>query len=203
MGHINMGHINMGHINMGHINMPATSIVLIGISLSITIIVAGFIQYASAFVNIVSPEKGEAVPAGSSLTVSGTSDDNAQTNCNIQIIVDDTRPYQDTIPVAPGDYSEWTFVVNPQYAEIEEGINTITSKATCDAPHEPFLKLDPLTRQYVKHYSINVTGVPSGIEGGVDSEEPFAFPAPEEDSGDETGDGGEDEESTSDESLFG
>ena len=122
------------------------------------------LPYASAFVNIVSPPKGEVVPAGSPLTVSGTSDDNAQTNCNIQIIVNDNRPYQNTIPVGPGDYSKWTFVVNPQYAEIEEGINTITSKALCDAPHEPFLVLDPLTRQYVKHYSINVTGVPSGAD---------------------------------------
>jgi hypothetical protein len=183
-----------------------SSIVLVGIALSITIIVAGFIQYASAFVNIVSPGKGEAVPAGSSLTVSGTSDDNAQTNCNIQIIVNDNRPYQDTIPVSPGDYSQWTFVINPQYAEIEEGINTITSKALCDAPNEPFLVLDPLTRQYVKHYGINVTGVPAGMGGGgVESEEPFVFPAPGEDSEEETGDGDgdEDEESTSDESLFG
>jgi hypothetical protein len=128
--------------------MTATSIALVGIAMSLTVIGIGFIQYANAFINIVSPERGEAVPAGSSLTVSGTSDDNAQTNCNIQIIVNDNRPYQDTIPVAPGDYSQWTFVVNPQYAEIEEGINTITSKATCDSPHETFQKLDPLTRQY-------------------------------------------------------
>ncbi|HKG29931.1 MAG TPA: hypothetical protein VKA91_01565 [Nitrososphaeraceae archaeon] len=138
------------------------------------------------------------------LIVAGTSDDTAQTNCNIQIIVNDKRPYQDTIPVGPGDYSKWTFVVNPQYAEIEEGINTITSKASCDTPHEPFLVLDPLTRQYVKHYSINVTGVPAGA--GVDSQEPFAFSAPGEESGaEEEGTGGEedeDEQSTSDESIF-
>ena len=166
----------------------------------------GLAQYASAFVNIVSPEKGEAVPAGSSLTVSGTSDDNAQFNCNIQIIVNGHHPYQDTIPVAPGDYSEWTFVVNPQYAEIEEGINKITSKATCDAAYESFLVLDPLTKQYVKHYSINVTGVSAAT--GLDSEEPFVFPAPGEDSGDGGGDETEgdaegDGESTSDDSLFG
>src|SRR5918996_336162 len=185
--------------------MPAASIVLIAIAMSLAIIGT---QYASAFVNIISPSKGEAVPAGSSLTISGTSDDSAQTNCNIQIIVNDNRPYQDTIPVAPGDFSEWTFVVNPQYAEIEEGINTITSKALCDAPHEPFLVLDPLTRQYVKHYGINVTGVPAGVQGGVDSEQPFVFPAPGEDSGN-GGDGGsvgeedEDEDSTSEDSLFG
>lgn len=110
----------------------AISMDLIAVLLSLTIMGATFFQYANAFVNIVSPERGEAVPAGSRLTVSGTSDDNRQFNCKIQIIVNDHRPYQDTIPVAPGDYSKWTFVIDPQYAEIEEGINTITSKATCD-----------------------------------------------------------------------
>jgi hypothetical protein len=182
---------------------PAATVVVIALMLSLTISTMGFFPYASAFVNIVSPSKGEAVPAGSPLTVSGTSDDTAQTNCNIQVIVNDNRPYQDTIPVGPGDYSKWTFVVNPQYAEIEEGINTITSKVSCDSPHEPFLILDPLTRQYVKHYSINVTGVPAGA--GVDSQEPFVFSAPGEDSADVAdGTGGKDkeEESTSDESIF-
>ena len=62
----------------------------IAILLSLIIIGAIFFQYASAFVNIVSPERGEAVPAGSSLTVSGTSDDNPKFNCKIQIIVNDT-----------------------------------------------------------------------------------------------------------------
>ena len=186
--------------------MVATSMVLIASLLYLTIIGSGIFQYASAFVNIVSPEKGAAVPAGSSLTILGTSDDNAQFNCNIQIIVDGHRPYQDTLPVAPGDYSRWTFVISPQYATIEEGINTITSKATCDAPYEPFLVLDPLTNQYVKHYSINVTGLPSGLQGGTaDSEEPFVFPAPNEEPGDEgvqEGEG-EDEDGGDEESLFG
>ena len=181
---------------------PEIAVIVISLLLILTISSTGLFQFASAFVNIISPSKGEAVPAGSSLTISGTSDDSAQTNCNIQIIVNDNRPYQDTIPVAPGDYSEWTFVVNPQYAEIEEGINTITSKASCDAPHEPVLKLDPLTRQYVKHYSINVTGVPAGVQGGVDSELPPVFPPTEEEDGFE-GEEDEDEDSTSEDSLFG
>jgi hypothetical protein len=181
-----------------------TVIVIITLVLSIATS-SGLLQFASAFVNIVSPSKGEPVPAGSSLEISGTSDDNAQFNCKIQVIVNDKHPYQETIPVGPGDYSKWVFIVTPQYAEIEEGINKITSKAICDAAHEPFLVLDPLTKQYVKHYSINVTGVPSGA--GLESEEPFVFPAPGEDSGD-GGDGIEgeedgDEESGSDGSLFG
>jgi hypothetical protein len=174
--------------------------------LFLTISSPGLIRYASAFVNIVSPSKGEAVPVDSSLTVSGTSDDNAQFNCKIMIIVNDKRPYQETMPVGPGDYSKWTFVVNPQYAEIEQGINTITSKASCDAPYESFLKLDPITKEYVKHYSVNVTGVPAGA--GVGSQEPFVVPAPGEDSGDggdgSSGDGnGNGDDSTSDDSLFG
>jgi hypothetical protein len=73
----------------------------------------GLFRYVSVFVHIVSPEKGEAVPVGSSLTVSGNSDDNPQFNCKVLIIVNDKRPYQETIPVRPGDYSKWTFVVTP------------------------------------------------------------------------------------------
>jgi hypothetical protein len=96
-------------------NMSPAATVVVVLMLSLTISSMGFFPFASAFVNIVSPSKGEAVPAGSTLTISGTSDDTAQTNYNVQIIVDDNRPYQDTIPVSPGDYSEWTFVVNPQY----------------------------------------------------------------------------------------
>ncbi|MDQ3839894.1 MAG: hypothetical protein M3297_11565 [Thermoproteota archaeon] len=180
---------------------PEITRIVISLLLTFTISSTGLFQFASAFVNIISPSKGEAVPAGSPLTVSGTSDDSVETNCNIQIIVNDHRPYQDTIPVAPGDYSEWTFVISPQYAEIEEGINTITSKASCDAPLEPVLKLDPLARQYVKYYGINVTGVPSGI--GVDSEEPAVVPAPEPNGGFEGEEEEEDEDSTSEDSLFG
>lgn len=115
--------------------------------------------------------------ARSSLTVSGTSDDNPQFNCKIQIIV----LIRIQFPSPLETIQNRTFVINPQYAEIEEGINTITSKASCDAPYETFLKLDPLNRQYVKSYSINVTGVPSGLGSGS---EPFVFRAPGEDSGD-------------------
>jgi len=171
-----------------------TALVIIALVFSIATS-TGILQLASAFVNIVSPSKGETVPAGSSLTVSGTSDDNAQFNCKIMVIVNDKRPYQETLPVGPGDYSKWTLVVNPKYAEIEEGINTITSKASCDAPYESFLKLDPITKEYVKHYSINVTGVPAGA--GVGSQEPLVVPAP----GENSGNGGDGETSSGD-SLF-
>jgi hypothetical protein len=165
----------------------------------------GLFRYVSVFVHIVSPEKGEAVPVGSSLTVSGNSDDNPQFNCKVLIIVNDKRPYQETIPVRPEDYSKWTFVVILQYTEIQEGINTITSKASCDSQYEPVLKLDPLTKEYVKYYGINATDMPSGSEPS--SREPFVFQVPSENSREEGGNetvGGESEDgkSTSDGSSF-
>jgi hypothetical protein len=170
-----------------NINSTTSLLLVIILLLSFSLASPGLFRYVSAFVHIVSPEKQEAVPAGSSLTVSGNSDDNPQFNCKVLIIVNDKRPYQETIPVRPGDYSKWTFVVTPQYTEIQEGINTITSKATCDSQYEPVLKLDPLTKEYVKYYGINVTGMPSGSELG--SQEPFVFQAPGENSREEGGDG--------------
>ena len=89
-----------------------TAIVIMALVLSLTAS-TGFIPFASAFVNIVSPSKGEPVPTGSSLEISGTSNDNAQTNCKTQVIVNDKRPYQETTPVGPGDYSKWVFIVTP------------------------------------------------------------------------------------------
>ena len=72
---------------------------------------SGLFQFVSAFIQITSPSKNEAVSVGSLLEVSGTSDDNTQFNCNIQVIVNDKRPYQDATPVAgPGDYSKWSFL---------------------------------------------------------------------------------------------
>jgi hypothetical protein len=71
---------------------PVTAgVVIVSLVLSIASS-TGLLQSANAFVNIVSPSKGEAVPAGSSLTVSGTSDNNTQFSCNIQILVNDHRP---------------------------------------------------------------------------------------------------------------
>jgi hypothetical protein len=49
------------------------------------------------------------------------------------------------------------------------------------------LKLDPLTKEYVKYYGINVTGMPSGSELG--SQKPFIYQAPGKNSREEGGDG--------------
>lgn len=174
------------------------------VGVAVSLIGITFFEAANAFVHITSPPKEEAVPAGSPLEISGNSDDTAQTNCKVLVIVDDKQPYQETTPTGPGglnDYSRWSFTISPQYAEIEEGLNKITAKATCDALYGPELKQDLLTKQFEKHYSINVTGIPSG-----NLALPFASPSGDigESEGVE-GEGGEsgDSEEIDEDSLFG
>jgi hypothetical protein len=188
-------------------NLASINAVLIVLIVSITTSSIGPFQAASACVQITSPSKNEAVPAGSTMEVSGTSDDNTQFNCNIQVMVNDKRPYQDATPVAgPGDYSKWSFTITPQYTEIEPGINKITSKATCDAPYEPFLVQDPITKQFVKFYSINVTGTSSSLDDFVPFPGSPSTSPEEQNGGDEANganDGGEgNEENPPDGKLF-
>jgi hypothetical protein len=181
------------------------------VGVAVSLIGITFFEAANAFVHITSPPKEEAVPAGSPLEISGNSDDTAQTNCKVLVIVDDKQPYQETTPTGPGglnDYSRWSFTISPQYAEIEEGLNKITAKATCDALYGPELKQDLLTKQFEKHYSINVTGMPGG-----NLAPPFASPSGDigesegaegegESEGGESGESGESGE-TDEDSLFG
>jgi hypothetical protein len=151
-----------------------TALLSIG-GIVISLIGITFFEAANAFIHITSPPKEEAVPAAAPLEISGDSSDTAESNCKILVVVDDKQPYQEATPTGPGgpnDYSTWSFTVSPPYAEIEEGLNKITAKASCDSLLSPELKQDLLTRQYEKHYSINVTGIPGG-----NLAPPFASPS--------------------------
>ena len=177
-----------------------TALLSIG-GIAISLVGITFFEAANAFIHITSLPKEEAVPAGAPLEISGDSSDTVQSNCNILVVVDNKQPYQEVTPTGPGgpnDYSTWSFTVTPPYAEIEEGLNKITAKASCDSPLSPELKQDLLTKQYEKHYSINVTGIPEG-----NLAPPFASPA--DDIGvSEGGDSeGGDSDSTDEDSLFG
>jgi hypothetical protein len=178
-----------------------TALLSIG-GIVISLIGITFFEAANAFIHITSPPKEEAVPAAAPLEISGDSSDTAESNCKILVVVDDKQPYQEATPTGPGgpnDYSTWSFTVSPPYAEIEEGLNKITAKASCDSLLSPELKQDLLTRQYEKHYSINVTGIPGGSLAP-----PFTSPSGDIGEG-EGGEGEESEESEEidEDSLFG
>jgi hypothetical protein len=110
-------------------------------------------QQTSLGVKITDPAKGQQVPIGKNLTLSGTSSYNATSTCGVFVIVDGVRPYQKTIPIGQAggnDYSKWKYTFTPAYAgTIREGINRITAKLLCQA--------NPTN--LTKFYSINVTGM--------------------------------------------
>jgi hypothetical protein len=110
-------------------------------------------------VRITSPIRDQQVPAGAVLTISGVSNDNATSDCHVNLNVNHIRPYQNTSaagPSGPNDYSNWTFSLTPKYTVIKQGLNEITAKFFCN----PNLNV-------ASFYSMNVTGIsPAEIQEG-------------------------------------
>src|ERR687887_539916 len=102
-------------------------------------------------VKITLPTKGQQVPIGKNLTISGSSLGNATSHCQVSVIGNGIRPYQNATAAGPGgatDYSKWNFVLTPKYTTIKEGPNNkITAKYTCS--NNP---------SAISYYSVNVTG---------------------------------------------
>jgi len=107
-------------------------------------------------IRITSPVRGQDVPVGKNLLVSGistTGNATASSNCHVSIIVNGIKPYQNASGIGPkgqNDYSKWTFLLIPKYTTIKQGANKITSKFSCG--NNPNL---------VSYYGLNVTGVVS------------------------------------------
>ncbi|TVP39686.1 hypothetical protein [Candidatus Nitrosocosmicus arcticus] len=103
-------------------------------------------------VKIISPDKGNLVPlnSNSSLVIQGVSKDNATSDCDVSVIINNVKPYQNVNPTGiqgANDYSNWQYTVSNNYTNINEGNNKITSKILC---------LDgPQTLQ--AYYSVNIT----------------------------------------------
>ncbi|HET7149248.1 MAG TPA: hypothetical protein VFI73_12200 [Candidatus Nitrosopolaris sp.] len=102
-------------------------------------------------VKITSPTKGQQVPVGKDLLVSGTSVTNKTTDCKVSVKVNFINPYHDASPIGVAgnnDYSKWNFTLSPAYTTIKPGQNKITAKFAC--ANNPTL---------TSHYSVNVTGI--------------------------------------------
>jgi Big-like domain-containing protein len=101
-------------------------------------------------IKITSPTRGQQLPVGKDLTVSGTSIDNATSNCQVAVIVNNVKPYQNATAAGTGgaaDYSKWNFALTSKYTTIKQGDNRITARYECvnDPPSKGFS-------------SVNVTG---------------------------------------------
>jgi hypothetical protein len=110
----------------------------------------------SPTVRITSLTKGQEVPVGKDLTISGTSIDNTNSNdCKVSVRVNKINPYQQATATGAGgaatkDYSKWNFVLKSKYTPIKPGQNRITAKYEC--ANNPAL---------TAFSSVNVNGVPA------------------------------------------
>jgi hypothetical protein len=114
---------------------------------------AAKINQTALFVTIESHKPGQHVPIDSNLTISGTSYDDAATDCDVSVVLNSKTPYQRAIPIngsGTNNYSNWTFTFTPSYGVPKEGQNEMTSRISCLA----------YPNNYTKFSSINVTGVP-------------------------------------------
>jgi len=139
---------------------------LLILTIAISIFVVGFVStsnFASAYLKILSPTKGQKIPAGSVVNITGTSTPaNATSHCVVSVIINGIQPYQKVIPTGIGsingtkDYRLWKFTDNPVYATIKPGLNKITAKYSCSPKSDLSNNNQPT---FVKYHSINVTGI--------------------------------------------
>jgi hypothetical protein len=102
-------------------------------------------------VKIMSPTRGQQIPVGKDLTISGTSIDTATSNCQVAVIVNNVKPYQNATAAGTGgaaDFSKWNFALTSKYTTIKQGDNRITARYGCVN--------DPASKGFS---SVNVTGV--------------------------------------------
>jgi hypothetical protein len=101
-------------------------------------------------VTIRSPEKGQQVPVGKNLLISGISSANSTNNCEVSVIVNDIKPYQKATATGhngSNDYSTWVYRLGFPYPPLKLGENKITAKIICEVNNHP------------RFNSVNVTGV--------------------------------------------
>ena len=105
-------------------------------------------------VKITLPIKGQVVPVGKDLRISGTSLDNTTTtttsDCSVSVKVNGVNPYHNASQngTSGHNYSKWNFTLIPSYTVVKQGQNKITAKFSCSS-----------NPSVISHYSVNVTGV--------------------------------------------
>src|SRR5215216_2132239 len=113
-------------------------------------------------IKITSPTTGQQVPVGE-LTISGTSTDNATSDCTVYADWNNTKPFQTATATGPGrvnGYSRWTFTYTDDYHLITNGTNDLTSKLSCVGDESNV----GTTANLTKFYSVNVIGVTESSE---------------------------------------
>ena len=121
------------HKTLRTISAPVTLAIIILVSATFTN-TSIYAQLQNTLgLKITSHEQGQEVPIGE-LTISGTSTDNATSDCIVYADVNDIKPFQKALATGPGgenDYSKWNFTYTQNYHLIANGTNELTSKLSC------------------------------------------------------------------------
>lgn len=105
-------------------------------------------------VKIMSPSDGQKVRIGEAIPINGSSTDKPTADCQVAVIVNNVKPYQNADAAGTGgksDFSSWIFNLMPNYTTIKEGQNKITAKLSCISSPS----------NLTKWFSVNVTGTPN------------------------------------------
>jgi hypothetical protein len=123
--------------SINNTHMAISALVTLAIIILISVTVTNTVTYAQLQnilgLKITSHEQGQEVPVGE-LTISGTSTDNATSDCIVYADVNNIKPFQKAIATGPGganDYSTWTFTYTDKYHLITNGTNELTAKLSC------------------------------------------------------------------------
>jgi hypothetical protein len=138
--------------------MVISALVTLAIIILVSATVTNTVAYAQLQnilgLKITSHEQGQEVPVGE-LTISGTSTDNATSDCIVYADVNNIKPFQKATATGPGgvnDYSTWTFTYTDKYHLITNGTNNLTSKLSC------LNNNGGAAANITKSYSVNVIG---------------------------------------------
>jgi hypothetical protein len=86
------------------------------------------------------------------LQLMGTSTDTIDTDCQVSVIANDIKPYQNATATGPGgnkDFSTWTYSLAPLL--LKEGSNKVTARILCSTPNA---SISTDNTSHVKHSSV-------------------------------------------------
>ena len=107
-------------------------------------------------VKITAPNKGQQLPVGKDIKVSGTSIDNATTTCSVLLNLNGVRPNQNAVAAGPNgsnDYSKWNALLTSKYSSVKEGNNRINARINCS-------DIKGLAGHFNVRTSVSVVGMP-------------------------------------------
>jgi hypothetical protein len=131
-------------------------ILMLAITITTTIVLLStLISSSAAYLKIFTPKQGQQVPAGSFLTVTGTSipSNATHTKCNVQLQTNQ-HGYKPVSPLGPaGTYTNWKGTTSEP---VKVGQNQVEGQFQCFAPNTT-------TPNFTKHLVRNFTGIQTNI----------------------------------------